>query len=654
MKKVLTYILFAISILLSSKVSAQLGNMTVADKYYANYNYPKAIASYKFILKRNDNENDKKHIYQRLANSFRLMGNYQEAEEWYSKLVQFKKIDPTNYFYYAKMLESNEKHEEARKWFEAFVEKMPRDSRARRHKEYSKETVAKLLEDKGLYEITNLNINTDLDDFSPVFYGESKVVYVSNKREDLLVSREHVWNGLPYLDLFITDRQENGDLVDPNPFSFFNTKYHEGPATFSKDLKKVYFTRNALDGSKTIEDGNNSTNLMIYASRKVSLENGDEFWTTPEVMDFNSKDYSCQHPTISADGNFLYFASDMPGGLGGMDLYVSEKKLLGWTRPKNLGPEINTSGDEVFPFISDKDELYYSSNGLLGLGGLDVFKATRNEDNALSDPENLGYPVNDVLDDFSYVLDKTNLAGYFTSNRSGGKGRDDIYRFTLTEVEEEVEEEKPVISNDIKVFVYDKVTGLGLSKAVVNVFTPTGELVNAIQVSDTGVYMSPRGEFNGELRFITTYPEYSTIRKIVTMEVLPDTNAVINLPLSKDLGKVLNLNPIYFDYDKANIRSDAALELDKVVKIMKENPTMVIEIASHTDSRGKKPYNEKLSDRRAKSSRQYIIANGVASSRIYGQGYGENQLTNQCEDGVECSEDMHQLNRRTEFRIIKF
>ena len=309
--------------------------------------------------------------------------------------------------------------------------------------------------------------------------------------------------------------------------------------------------------------------------------------------------------------------------------------------------------DEVFPFITAKGDLYFASNGHLGLGGLDIFKATKDE-KTFKNPTNLGYPINDILDDFGFILDVNGTDGYFSSNRPGGAGRDDIYRVrVLGEIEEEVEEEEPT-TPQIEVFVYDKITGKGLDGAVVNIFTAQGELVNAIQTNDTGFYQTERSGYTGELRFITSYTDYSSNRKIVNIESLPMDKARVNLPLSKDLGKVLNINPIYFDYDKANIRPDAAIELDKIVRIMKENPTMVIEVASHTDSRGKGPYNYRLSNRRAKSSREYIISRGIDASRVFGQGYGETQLTNQCEDGVYCSEPAHQLNRRTEFRIVRF
>ncbi|MEQ9261630.1 MAG: OmpA family protein [Owenweeksia sp.] len=627
-----------------------------ADADFANFKYTDAVRAYEFALKHNPKKAD--HIVMRLAESYRLMGDYENAEKWYAKVMTRKNVDPVNYFYYGKMLESNSKHEAAKEWFDKFIEKQPKDTRALAYKAYSTEKVTELLTDKERYQVFRISVNSEYDDFSPMYYGQ-KVVFATNRPEGLLVSRKHSWNDLPYVDLYVADRQDDGDLIDANPLPEFNGNWHEGPVTFSKDLKRIYFTRNSSRGNTRLEGTNSTTNLMIYTARKVTLGDGVEIWTDPESLDFNSLEYSCEHPALSADGQKIYFASDQPGGQGGMDLYVTEKTILGWSKPKNLGPKINTSGDEAFPYISDSGELYFASNGHLGLGGLDLFLAASLSEGGFTEPINLGYPINDVMDDFGLVLNDKENEGYFTTNRNGGVGRDDIMRFKVLDKPEPPKEEPKI--PQLEIFVYDQVTGEGLSEAVVNIFTRDGKLIDAVQTNDTGFYSTERDAYSGELRFITSYPEYASLRKVISMETLPLQLARINLPLSKDLGKItringkaIQINPIYFDYDKANIRSDAAVELDKIVRVMKENPTMVIEVASHTDSRGKNQYNSDLSQRRAKSSREYIISRGVAESRIFGQGYGESQLTNECEDGVECSEAKHQLNRRTEFRIVKF
>ena len=650
MKIYTKYILILLASLMFNGVHAQSKK---ADRLFANFDYPGAIEAYQKELKTSTKREGL--ISQRIAESYRMMGDYTNALSWYGKVVNLKGINSLNYFYYAKMLQSNGKHEEAEKWFEKFVESQPNDTRALRYKKYSVEKINELKTDQGKYEIAPVLINTEYDEFSPAFLGK-KVAFLSNRPSKLkMVERKHVWNNMPFLDIYVADRQDNNELIDPNPLPHFNKNYHEGPVTFTKDGKRIFFTRHASRGNNLSKGTNKTVNLMIFTARKVALSSGEEKWTDPEPLSFNSTEYSCQHPTITADGQKLYFASDQPGGQGGMDIYVCDKTILGWSKPRNMGSEINTSGNEAFPFISAEGDLYFASNGHLGLGGLDIFVAKKKEGD-FGFPTNLGYPVNDVMDDFGYIINEQGIDGYFTSNREGGKGRDDIYRLKV--LDKEIKEAEPDVVDpkvpQLEIFVYDKITGKGLKDAVVNVFKKTGELVNAVQVNDTGFYFTERGNYTGELRFITSYKDYSSFRNVITIERLPEGNARINLPLSKDLGKVLNINPIYFDYNKANIRFDAAIELDKIVQIMKKNPTMIIEVASHTDCRGKGPYNYDLSNRRAKSSREYIISRGIAPNRIYGMGYGETQLTNQCEDGVYCSEVEHQLNRRTEFRIIRF
>lgn len=653
MKKFTKTLLLVSACLFMSDAYSQ--KQSQGDKLFANFSYPEAIESYESELQVSNRREG--YISQRIAESYRLMGDYTNALAWYQKVVTFKGVDPIDYFYYARMLESNGQIDSAQVWFEKYVELIPQDSRAKEHRNYSPEKIVELLKDKGNYRVSPVNINTKFDEFSPSFIGK-KIAFVSNRvKETEVIKRKHVWNDKPFFDIYIADREEDNDLIDPNAFQDFNGSYHEGPSSFTRDGKRIYFTRQASRGNSLLKGSNKTVGLMIFTARKVTLNSGEEKWTDPEALDFNSTEYSCMHPTVTGDGQKLFFASDQSGGYGGMDLYMCDKTILGWSKPINLGPKVNTSGDEVFPFVSAKGDVYFASNGHLGVGGLDIFKTKKIKNGGFGNPTNLGSPLNSEMDDFGYILDVNETDGYFTSNRQGGAGRDDIYRVKVIKPVKDTEEEQIIedpTSPQLEVFVYDKLTGKGLDGAVVNIFTSKGELVNAIQTNDTGFYKTDRSRYTGELRFITSYTDYSSNRKVVIVENLPEEKARINLPLSKDLGKVLNINPIYFDYNKANIRPDAALELDKIVRIMKENPTMVIEVASHTDCRGETPYNYDLSNRRAKSSREYIISRGIEGSRVYGQGYGETQLTNQCEDGVFCSEPAHQLNRRTEFRIVKF
>lgn len=633
--------------------------MKNGDDLYNSYQFPDAIEAYKKdIGKRSVNQ---RHVVQRIADSYRRTGQYGASEEWYARVVQFQDIDPVNYYYYAKALSSNKKHDQAAEWFKRYAEASSRDKRAKEHKQYSIDEVNKLLATTDEYSVSPITANTGNDEFSPSYYGD-KVVFVSNRpNQNSLFEKTYGWTETPYLDLYTADAQ-SGRFDNIKALTQINTPYHEGPVAVTKDGKRMYVTVNALtESGKPVRGSEKTTRLQIAMSNKITV-NGESTWSKPEALTFNDPDYSCLHPTLSADGRYLFFASDRPGGYGGMDIWYCENYLLSWSAPKNLGASINTEGDEIFPFLSEKGMLYFASNGHLGVGGLDLFEASPKVTKAgrsvteFTKPENMGYPMNDVTDDFGLVINKEGQSGYFSSNRAGGKGGDDIYFFE----KQEVKEPEPVeFVKMLELYVFEQQTGVGLPNAVINVFTDKGRLVTALQVNDSGYFAQEFvtdliDDHEGDLRFIASYGNYSTQREIVNMlDLYNKERSIVRIPLSRDLGKELSLNPIYFDLNKANIRNDAAIELNKVVDIMQKNPELVIEVGSHTDSRGSDPYNQALSDRRAKSSVQYITNKGVESYRVYGKGYGESQLTNECEDGVICDEHKHQLNRRTEFKVVR-
>ncbi len=672
MKKLLQLSFFCMAIIATGGCS-KTAVITRADSFYDNYNYPDAISRYKYALKHG--YENQQYLIKRLANAYRLQGDYGNASVWYEKLVQFERVEPVEYFYYARVLQSEKNFEEARQWFEKYSSEVPSDSRALTYSDYSVEKVSELYENKNTYELFELSLNTEFDEFSPAWYGDY-LVFTSNRPDQELVKRKHSWNDTYFLDYFIAEKETDGQLKGVKSYPLLNSPYHDGPLTFSENGEVVIFTRNTSNPKgKLISDDKSTVRLSVFSSQKVS-KGSSTTWSEPRELSFNISGYSCQHPTLSEDGNKLYFASDMPGGVGGMDLYMCEKKGWGWGQPRNLGNNVNTSGDEVFPFIFKDSLLYFSSNGHLGLGGLDVFVTSATN---YTYPYNLGYPINDAMDDFGFIIDSKGKRGYFSSNRKGGMGRDDIYGFDVKEsaglpydssatsavsdaiaaIANPEEAKGPgritvVPAGGIQLKVYDQISGKGLPNATINVFDKRGVLLNAVQMKADGTNRISHNYPSGELRFIAFYQDYSSNRVLVEMKDLPPTGAVVKIPMVKDLGKMLNINPIYFDYNRDNIRPDAARELDKIVKIMKENPGMVIEVASHTDSRGQYGYNQDLSQRRAQSSMKYIINHGISSSRISGKGYGETQLTNQCEDGVVCSELDHQYNRRTEFRILKF
>jgi outer membrane protein OmpA-like peptidoglycan-associated protein len=558
------------------------------------------------------------------------------------------------------------------------------------------------------------------------------------------VKRTYNFNGLPFLDLYVTD-VSNHQFLDPKKFSnTFNKKMHDGPASFSKDGKFMAFTRNNYNGKSS--DG--IIKLQIYFCEQEKSGK----WGKEVPFRLNDKEYSVGHPSLSKDGKTMFFASDMPGGYGGVDLYKINKRESGdWGEPENLGPEINSSGNEMFPFYhEDSDFLFFASNGHLGLGGLDLFIAQKNNDGKGFKIMNLGTPVNTRFDDFSLILDEEMKFGFFTSNRDGGKGDDDIYAFEMLKpfstskiikgVAMDTEMEilpgtlvslYDVSGNLIKTVtadskgLYEFVVGPdldfkldGKSQGYFDGFNTattktdkTEIFVNLILEKDPGLSLlalitdAKSGEPISNVRLIITEKlngkpfddtktnDNGTYRKALTEQKVGGNlsyvirleragylnkefifthkitkpgeikvHEMLDLKMQKllvgaDLATMIDIKPIYFDLGKYNIRKDASVELDKIVKIMKEHPLMEIELGSHTDCRGSIASNEMLSDNRAKASAEYIKTKIPNPDRITGKGYGESRLKNHCEcEGnfkSPCSETLHQENRRTEFIILK-
>ncbi len=500
----------------------------------------------------------------------------------------------------------------------------------------------------GEYSIQNVKINTKFSDFGTAFFGKDKVVFAS-PREGAIITRT-TWDGnkQPFLDLFIATIDENGNLKGKKKvLGDVNTKYHEGVVAFTKDMKTVYYSANNYVKRKYRNDSTGTNNIQMFRASVGS----DGAWTNIKLLPFNSPDFSTGHPTLSIDDKKLYFVSDRPESIGKTDIYVVDIKEDGsFSKPRNMGPKINTEEREMFPFISDDNILYYASNGLPGMGDLDVY-ASKVFDNTVADPINLGEPVNSKKDDFAYIIDDTKHKGYFSSNRKGGTGDDDIYRLTAS---------PPIhfeCNQVLSGIVRDQETQELIPGAIVVLNDKNGEKIDEVTVKEDA-------SFSFELPCDT---EFSLVGKApgFLAESIPSKTAndldaepmEIFLELPPELKVVdekimININTIYFDFDKAIIRPEAASELDKVVAVMKEHPSMIIEAGSHTDSRAREAYNQILSEKRARATVDYIVSQGVDRSRISARGYGEMQLVNNCSSFVKCSRQEHQLNRRTEFVIV--
>tara|TARA_R110002073_G_scaffold220418_1_gene380586 strand:- start:76796 stop:78403 length:1608 start_codon:yes stop_codon:yes gene_type:complete len=503
----------------------------------------------------------------------------------------------------------------------------------------------------GKHSIKLLNVNTKQADFGVAIYGDTSVVFASPSDKITIVKRIWRENGQPYLDLYMGDIDSLGNVINKRKFvGEVNKRLHEASLAFTNDLKTVYFSANNYnEKERSIRGKGGFDNIQLY---KASINEANE-WTNIKKLPFNSDDFQTGLPSLNKDETKLYFVSDRPESLGKTDIFVVDINADGsYGEPKNLGPKINTEEKEMFPFISDDNILYFSSNGHSGYGNLDVF-ASKIFDSTVSEALNLEQPVNSIKDDFAYLIEDEKQKGYFSSNRDEGKGDDDIYSFN--------EEEQLFIEcvQIVRGVVTDKDTQELLPGALVQVFDKEGNQVQITAAHEDDASYSFKLPCDGTYRLVATNDGYLKLeRPIKTINDLDAPDIIENLEMSQEFKLVgdellVNINVIYFDFDKHTIREDAAAELDKVVEVMNKYPELKILASSHTDSRGPDSYNMLLSERRAKSSVDYIVSKGVDVSRITSQGFGESQMVNECTDAKKCTEEEHQLNRRTNFKVVE-
>ncbi len=503
----------------------------------------------------------------------------------------------------------------------------------------------------GKHSIRNLNVNTKQADFGVAFLDDNRIIFASPNEKVRIIRQVWNENDQPFLDLFVGDIDSIGQIVNKRSLEGdVNRKAHEAMVTFTKDYKTVYFSANNYNSKdKSIRSKEGFDNIQLY---KASI-NGIGEWTNVQKLPFNSDEFQSGLPTLNKEETKLYFISDRPESIGKTDIYVVDINKDGtYGEPKNMGDRINTKEREMFPFISDENILFFSSNGHEGYGRLDVY-ASKVFDNSVSIPINLDQPVNSAKDDFAYILDNTQRKGYFSSNRKEGKGDDDIYSFNQDEV----------VFIDclqtIKGIVKDKDTQELLPGAMVSILDSEGNQLQITAAHEDDATYSFDVPCNNVYTLVGTNPGY--LKEKIEIKTVNDIDAPAlekNIDLSTEFKAVgdevlVNIDKIYFDFDKWNIREDATQQLDKVVDVMKTYPEMKILGTSHTDSRGPASYNMRLSDKRAKSTVDYIISKGIDASRITSQGFGETQLVNDCADGKRCSKDKHQLNRRTQFKVVQ-
>jgi outer membrane protein OmpA-like peptidoglycan-associated protein len=798
------YALATVLFLSISTLSAQSGKLDKGKRYMKELNYQGAIELFTAVLAKGDSPEAKIN----LAECYRKISDSENAEFLYGQVVRLPEAQPIHYLYYGEMLQRNGKCDLAKEWYAKFNTAVPEDVRGQymsKACDYEQELKTKGVD---IYNVQRATFNSEFDDFGATMYKDG-IVFASERGKGIAFKREHSWTGRPFLDLYYVPFKNNGSDVTygrPEKFSDdINSKYHDAMVTFDKGQETMLFTRNNYSKGKTGTDDDGVMKLKIYSVTKKG-----KTWGNETTLPFNSDEYSCAHPTLSEDGTKLYFASDMPGGFGGMDIYVSEVEGGKYGPPTNLGPGINTEGHEVFPFIHKSGRLYFASDGHLGLGAMDILYVDPKDGGTWSAPENPGAPINTKDNDFAITLNDDGTTGFLASNRTGGSGRDDIYSFIK-------------LAMPLKVYVYDAVTMEALENATVTVdslkktfktgkdgkgmvemkFNTCADFVASLEgyematkngcvkdatSTDNPVLEIPlmkvfkhtvegvvfdlssglpmegaivtmvgcdkadstktattdaNGRYSFELEKDCCYKLKAEKDKYLSGGFTPDTVCTKGLKENKAYLVNLNLQPttapaqvdtthsivtttgdnktgvkppkskkgdpklddkkglylvngkpadgvyngvtykkgmivndpnstafvpsntkygndstvgyllhIYYDFDQAFIRDESNPELNKLLKLLNDNPNYIIELSSHTDARGSNGYNNRLSQRRAEAVVRWLVSKGVERDRLVPRGYGESIATNKCVNNVPCSEREHQMNRRTEFRVL--
>lgn len=623
MKKLYIALSFVIS---TAGLQAQNTDTAKADKLYERYEFVAAAEQYTKLV---DQGKADGYVYKQLADTYFNMFNTAEAAKWYAKAVETDQ-DAETYYRYAQMLRGNGQYEESNKQMRKFAAASPNDQRAKTFME-NPNYIPKLMSKEKMYDITSLSVSSEKSDFGPVL--NNNTLYFTSARN---TSRKtYGWNDEPFLDIYTATYNTDGSINEATALTELNSQYHDGPLTLSADGKTMYFTSDSFRENTFEKDRKNKLKLGKNNLFKAT-KNGDK-WGNVQSLPFNSKEYSTSNPSLSNDGKTLYFSSDMPGSLGGVDIWKVAVNADGsYGTPENLGKRVNTEGNESFPFIaSDNQTLYFASAGKPGLGGYDVFKVKLNDS---AEAVNLGKPVNSEKDDFSFSYDQEKNVGFFASNRSG---MDNIYGAN------------PLCGLEVFTIVTDSKTGKIIANAKVSILDDKNNVI-ATEMSNSKGEVSYNVECNKTFTIQASASGYeSNTFAVAAVKVGTTTKVAAMLNPIAEIVKETEvvLNDVFFEFDKSNITREGAYELDKLVEALKANPTMIIMVKAHTDNRGSDVYNMRLSDRRAKSSVQYILSKGIGKDRISGKGYGESEPKVDC--GADCTEAQHAENRRSEFIIVK-
>lgn len=694
-------IVCALLILTSVQAFAQQVLKDKADREFGKMKYAHAIEHYEQYLKKNSADDSAKW---NLAVAYHKIKDTRNSERVFRNIENLETMPVEAWLEFAEVLSQNGNYEEAHEWYDKYATVKHLDVRALNRRD-AHANVDKFYMDSTRYKIYHLGFNSPQSDFSPAFY-KNGIVFSSGRVQEHGVRRVFSWDNSAFLDLyfvdtaaidtthFITDRKhtkstreelhastrkepvhhddtrmtsndthtlgyhastfqpdttwEPGNNAQVKPFAKkINSKYHEGPSVFTNDQQRVYFTRNNFRPGKYKTSEQDVNELKIYTAE----QNAKGEWVNIKEFVHNSNAYSTGHPALSPDNQTLYFVSNMPGGIGGTDIYKTVFENGAWSKPENLGKPVNTEGNEMFPFVSADNRLFYASTGHGGLGGLDIYEYDLND--AKGEVLNLGFPINSMKDDFGFIINKSGSTGYFSSNRKRGGIDDDLYMFTR----------KPLsVKATLNVFVYDEVTGDTLYTILPQLISLVSEVEHKADSNKKGIhhyqvavgdeYRARAGsEDNGSEKTFTITEPNTTIWLPIRQPKDSIIQAEDHIP-----ADVFAIRNIYFDFDKSNIRPDAVKVLDELIATLKKYPQLKISAASHTDSRANHDYNVRLSQRRLTSSISYLVSRGISEDRIVSREFkGETLLVNNCDDSnqLKCTTTQHQLNRRTDFMIGK-
>ena len=611
---------------MSTLISAQNKETQIADKFFKKYEFISAAESYLKLVASNNADG---YVYRQLGDCYFNIYNTKEAAKWYAKAIA-QKQDSELYYRYAQMLKANGNYVESNKQMQKFAALQPNDSRTKIFNE-NPNYIPVLLDQKKSFDIKSIDINSDKSDFGAIL--QDNTIYFTSARNTK--SKIYSWTKEPFLDIYKANLNEDGTISNILQIKELNSKYHDGSVSISQDGSTMYFTSDSFRENSFEKD--KASKLKLGKNNIFSAKFINGKWDEITSLPFNSKDYSSGNPSISKDGKTLYFSSNRPGSVGGVDIWkVAISETGSYGTPENLGKSVNTEGNESFPFITSDNVLYFSSDAKQGLGAMDVYKIDLTTNSAA---KNLGKPVNSEKDDFAFTTNENKNIAFVASNRNGN---DDIFKLI------------PICNYEVNAIVTNANSGAILAEANVSILDDQNNIISSLKSNS-----------KGEVSFTVECEKAYTIQAIkdgfesnsfaVTASKKKGGSIKIDAalkPISEIITeKEVNLKSIFFEYNNSNITQQGAFELDKLVQIMKNNEKLFIFVKSHTDNRGSDEFNLLLSDKRVKATIQYVISNGIDPNRISGKGLGETEPKVDCKEN--CTEEAHEQNRRSEFLIVK-